>query len=186
MGGGLVSAFFTREASSPPSEVVKNLVSGAMISSPWLDIHYPIPRSIAVPVLRAALYLFPRLHLPLGPLSDNLSRDKQLCEAIRQDPLSSTHVHVRCLLGPLAGGPEIVEQDYTRWPEHLPLLICHGTGDKVTQWAMSERLYQNLKKAGRSVRFVSFEGFYHEGFFEPGEDKLKFAGAFWEYVWMTG
>lgn len=185
MGGGLVAGFFTRDASSPPGEDVKSLVSGAMLSSPWLDIHYPIPRSIAVPVLRAALYMFPRLHLPLGPLSDDLSRDKQLCEANRQDPLSSTHVHVRCLLGPLAGGPRIVEEEYTRWPKRLPLLICHGTGDKVTQWAMSERLYQNLKKSDRSVRLVSFEGFYHEGFFEPGEDKLKFARAFWECVLVT-
>lgn len=185
MGGGLVSAFFTRDADSPPSEDIKQLVSGAMLSAPWLDIHFPIPSTLATVLLRPLLYLFPRLRLPLGPMSDDLSRDAQLCEANRQDPLSSTNVHVRCLLGPLAGGPKIVQEEYKRWPEHLPLLICHGTGDRVTQWAFSERLYQNLKKEGRPVRLVTFEGFYHEGFFEPEEDKVKFASAFWKYVIIT-
>ncbi|WFD24157.1 acylglycerol lipase [Malassezia equina] len=179
MGGGLVAGFFTRDPSMPPGDDVKQMLSGAMMSAPWLDIHYPVPRSIAVPVLRTLLNIFPRLSLPLGPLSNDLSRDAELCEANRRDPLSSTYVHLRCLLGPLGGGLKVVQEEYKRWPEHLPLLICHGTGDRVTQCEKSARLYHNLKALNRSVRFVSFEGFYHEGFFEPGEDKLKFARAFW-------
>lgn len=185
MGGGLVAGFFTRDPSMPPGDDVKQMLSGAMMSAPWLDIHYPIPRSIAVPLLRTLLNIFPRLALPLGPLSNDLSRDAELCEANRRDPLSSTYVHLRCLLGPLGGGLKVVQEEYKRWPEHLPLLICHGTGDRVTQCDKSARLYHNLKALNRSVRFVSFEGFYHEGFFEPGEDKLKFARAFWEYVHVT-
>ena len=72
--------------------------------------------------------------------------------------------------------------DYRRWPERLPLLICHGTGDKVTRWDCSKKLFDNLKGMGRPVQLVSFTDFYHEAIFEPGQDKVLFAQTLVDWV----
>lgn len=186
MGGGLVTAFFTRDTAEGPAAEVKGMISGVMASAPWYDIHFPIPTWLAGPLLRGALWGLPRLHLALGPPSWNLSRDSELCEALRKDPLSNCDVHVRCLLGPLTGGPRIVSDDYKRWPESLPFLICHGTGDKVTRWDSSKALFDNMSAIGRHVTLRSFDGYYHEAMFDPGDAKFKFTQAFVEYVFELG
>ena len=182
MGGGITAAFFTRDPASPPEEEVKQLVSGAILMSPWLDIHFPIPTSVGIPVMRSVLRWFPTIKLPLGPPSKDLCRESAVVQDARVNPLSSCYVHVRGLYGPLSGGPQIVAEDYRRWPERLPLLICHGTGDKVTRWDCSKKLYDHLKGLGRSVQLVSFTGFYHEAIFEPGQDKVLFAQTLVDWV----
>lgn len=182
MGGGLVTGFFTRPAHEAPSAEVKALVAGALVSAPWYDVFFPVPTTVAGPILGGVLSVLPRLHLQLGPASSSLSRDEKLCAAVREDPLCDSHVLLRCLHDPLRNGPRMVKSDYKRWPADLPFLICHGTGDRVTQWKCSKALYENMKADGRHVALASFEGFYHEAMFEPGEDKLKFTKKLVEYV----
>ena len=185
MGGGISSGFFTREPTSPPAEDVKRLVSGVLLLSPWLDIHFPIPTSLSIPIVRNVLHWLPRIMLPLGPSASDLSRNPNVVRDVKMNPMSSCYVYVRCLYGPLSGGPKIVSEDYKRWPEWLPLLICHGTGDKVTRWDCSKQLYENLKGLGRSVKLMSFKGLYHEALFEPGQDKVLFGRALVEYVFLV-
>lgn len=182
MGGGLTAGFFTRPPGTGPSEEVKRLVSGAMLSSPWLDIHFPIPTPIAVPVLRFVLAIFPRFRLPLGPASNELSRDPLICEAARNDPLCDNYVYTRGLYDPLMNGPKVVSKDYKNWPKDLPVIVAHGTGDAVTKWSYSKTLCDNLKASGCNVTFRSFDGYYHEAFHEPGELKIHFANGYLEYV----
>lgn len=182
MGGGISLAFFTREAGSGPSEETMAMVSGVMLSSPWLDIHFPIPTTYAVPVLECVLSWLPELKVQLGPPTNNLCRDPLVCESARMDPLCSSYVYARCLLDPLRGGPRMVASEFRNWPEHLPLLVCHGTGDKVTQWACSDRLCKNLTEIGRQATLRTFDGFYHEGLHEPGEDKIRYANAYIDWL----
>lgn len=43
----------------------------------------------------------------------------------------------------------------------IPLLIAHGTRDKVFAWDQAKTLYEQLHKAGYPVRFVSFSAGNH-------------------------
>lgn len=178
MGGGISTAFFTREPGKGPAEDVKKMISGVMISAPWLDIHFPIPTWFSVPLMRGVLTLIPRFSFPLGPPSSTLSRDPVVCEGIRKDPLFDSYVYSRGLLDPLRGGPQIVAKDYQRWPEGLPLVAMHGTGDLVTKWSCTKELCDKLKAMGRPVTFRSFEGYYHELLHEPGDLKVDVANAY--------
>lgn len=182
MGGGISAAFFTRDPAGEPAAEVKQLVSGVILMSPWLDIYFPIPTNVAIPVMRTVLRCMPNIKLPLGPAHKALSREERVVQEAKVHPLANNYVHVRCLLDPLSGGPKIVSEDYKLWPEDLPMLICHGTGDKVTRWDCSKKLYENLRAMGRHVRLFSFTGFYHEAIFEPGEDKSIYAKAIARYV----
>ncbi|WFD43481.1 acylglycerol lipase [Malassezia psittaci] len=182
MGGGLTAGFFTRPAGSVPSEEVKNLVSGAMLSSPWLDIHFPIPPALGAWLMRGVLAVAPRCRLPLGPPSDKLSRDPLVCEAVRKDPLCDSFVHTRGLYDPLTQGPKVVTHAYKLWPKDLPVIIAHGTGDGVTKWSCSKQLHENLQKIGRKSTFKSFDGYYHEAFHEPGDLKRDFTNAYIDWL----
>lgn len=182
MGGGISVGFFTRPPGSGPSEEVKKMVKGVILSAPWLDIHFPINTWLAGQLMGSALALYGRLRMPLGPRAETLSRDPAVTEWVRNDPLCDTNVYTRGLYDPLINGPKLVSQDYKRWPEHLPLMVMHGSGDLVTKWSSSEQLCKNLKAIGRPATFKSFDGLYHEMLFEPGGADVEVANAMVDFI----
>ena len=178
MGGGISSAFLTRDAGAGPSRELMGLVLGVMLSAPWLDIHFPIPSWLGSYIMTGVLALFPRIRIPLGPTANELSRDPEVVREIRRNPLHNNYVYTRGLYDPLSGGPKIVSQDYHKWPEHVPLLIAHGTGDVVTRADASETLVRHLREIGRDAEYAPFAGYYHELLYEPGDYKIKVADTY--------
>jgi len=52
---------------------------------------------------------------------------------------------------------------YKNWPKNLPLLIVHGTGDRVTDCSASEEFVNKVNAGGaKDAQFKSFDGFFHE------------------------
>ncbi|WFD35404.1 acylglycerol lipase [Malassezia cuniculi] len=182
MGGGISAGFVTRDAGAGPTEKALSMVSGVMLSAPWLDIFFPIPLAIRTFVMRTMLAIFPRLRIPLGPAAKELSRDPQVIETIRSEPMHNNYVYTRGLFDPMSSGPKIVSQDYVKWPERVPLIVIHGTGDKVTRADCSEKLVENLKSIDRDAEYVPMEGYYHELMHEPGDDKIKVVDTYIEWL----
>ncbi|WFD35405.1 acylglycerol lipase [Malassezia cuniculi] len=180
MGGGISAGFFTRDYGTGPAEETKSKISGVLLSAPWLDIHNPIgvPTSIAGVVSSALLTVFPRMRNFIGLKHEDLCRDPEIVEHIRREPIHSYWVYGRGLLDPLRNGPRIVTHDYVKWPENLPLLIVHGTADRITRYDCSEKLVARIKAMGRDAELVTLPGFYHQLMHEPGDDKIKAANAF--------
>ena len=178
MGGGISAGFFTRDSGEGPSEEVLRRVSGVMLSAPWLEIHFPLSLAVRASAMKAVLSFFPRIRIPLGPAAKELSRDPEVIATIRREPMHNNYVYTRGLYDPMVLAPEVVERKYVNWPQRVPLLIVHGTGDLVTRADYSERLVERLKGRGCDAEYVPFEGYYHELLFEPGEDKIKVADAF--------
>jgi alpha-beta hydrolase superfamily lysophospholipase len=52
----------------------------------------------------------------------------------------------------------------------LPLLILHGTGDKIIDPDVSRTLHQRAKAADKDLRL--YPGLYHDLFHEPGHDQV--------------
>lgn len=66
----------------------------------------------------------------------------------------------------LINGAALVSTDYVNFPHTLPVLICHGEGDKVTDHDASQELAEKLKQQGvKDVEFKSYEGYYVRLFF---------------------
>ena len=54
----------------------------------------------------------------------------------------------------------------------IPVLVQHGTGDKITSHKASKEFADRAKKAGKNVVFKEWEGLYHELHNELEKDQI--------------
>jgi len=136
-----------------------DLADGLILSSPALDSDYaPILKKIA-PLLGDLLPTFPTVHLD----RDYLSHDKDYVEDAKEDRLN---FHGRM---PARTGSELLRV-MSRIEENghaldLPILLVHGTADKICDPEASCAFYNRLKSRDKTLAL--FDEFYHETFNEP-------------------
>ncbi|HEY7047290.1 MAG TPA: lysophospholipase [Jatrophihabitantaceae bacterium] len=135
---------------------------GAVISAPALDV------SAADPVRRAASGLLSRLTPNLGVLKldpATISRDPDVVRDYQTDPLN--------YLGKMRArtGAETLRTVQRMQPRlealKLPLLVLHGTADKLVPPAATDFLEQHVGSTDLTVK--RYEGGYHESHNEPGK-----------------
>ncbi|KAM5537990.1 hypothetical protein V8D89_008466 [Ganoderma adspersum] len=135
MGGGLALAFAARVAA--PSTRLRS-------------------RAPAQFIARMVGKLFPMLLVPAPVNSDQiLTHDNAVNEAAEKDPLCPQTVSLVALETVLGGCERVLRQGYKRWPQNLPLLIVHGTADKVTSYAASRECFSQVE--AQDKEFKSFE-----------------------------
>lgn len=97
-----------------------------------------------------------------------ISRDAAVVEAYRSDPLVY-HGKTRVRLGmELINAMERLRPQLDRIK--LPVLILHGTDDRLSEPAGSDMLYDRAGSADKT--YQRYEGFYHEVFNEPGKEQV--------------
>ncbi|RPD57958.1 lysophospholipase [Lentinus tigrinus ALCF2SS1-7] len=158
MGGALSLAFVTRK-SEPPTQESVSLVSGVVATSPFLRQTQPIPRILSY-VLKLMSVLFPRIVFPLPADTDDYTHDDAVNEHIANDPFcmqKGTFKHVHDML---TGGEDLIRTSYQQWPEHIPVLIVHGTGDKIASCEGAQEFYEKLPAIDKT--FFPIPDAYHE------------------------
>lgn len=165
MGGNAVLNFALRN---------KPAVAGIIATSPWIQLAFK-PPSIKVWAGRLVNRLTPTLSLANELATQYLSRDPAVVKAYNEDPL----VHRKITAG---GGVVLLGMaqnlDKTVAELGVPLLITHGSGDKITSHAAS---YAFAMRAKGDVTFREWPGMYHELHNEPEKDVyLNFL-----YSWMV-
>jgi len=63
------------------------------------------------------------------------------------------------------GGKKLLDEDYVRFPQSLPLLILHGDADKITSHDASKKFVEKIEANDKT--FSSYAGGYHELANEP-------------------
>jgi len=170
MGGGMSLAFVTREQ-PPPSPDTVQLLSGVILSSPFLAQTNPAPKLLRWLGEKAALVL-PNLLYP-APLDDNdLSHDPAINQAAGKDPMLKKKGSLRGLADMLGVGEDLVVKDYKNWPKQLPCLILHGTEDKIASCKAVEEFYSKLDAQDKKLSL--YPNGYHELVNEPEGVKEKF------------
>ena len=116
---------------------------------------------------RLASVLFPRLRLArMG--GRNVSRDPATVAQFRDDPLV---FHGRF---PVRTGAEILRGGGLARAEfeklHVPLLILHGTADRVAAVEASQELFQRAGATDKMLRL--YPGLYHEVLNEPEREQV--------------
>ncbi len=100
--------------------------------------------------------------------ADALSRDKAIVDAYVQDPL----VYRGKISARL--GAEIIKATQKLLQQMpkicLPILIMHGTADRLSDPIGSETLYQRVSSPQKTLKL--YDGFYHEIFNEPGHEQV--------------
>ncbi|KAI1791119.1 Alpha/Beta hydrolase protein [Ganoderma leucocontextum] len=158
MGGGLALGFAAR-AAAPSTQESISLLSGIVATSPLLVQASPAPCPVRF-IARLVGKAFPMLLVPTPVSSDTLTHDKAANEAAEKDPLCSQTVSLVALDSVLGGCGQVLLQGYKHWPRNLPLLIVHGTADKVTSDAASQEFF--FKVEVQDKEFKPFEDAYHE------------------------
>jgi alpha-beta hydrolase superfamily lysophospholipase len=142
-------------------------IRGLILSAAALRIAdnvFPVLRKLA----RLMSRVWPRLRLVrLG--SRMLSRDPQVVADFRSDPLV---YHGKF---PVRTGAEILDaaQGIQGQMESIevPLLILHGTGDRITDPRGSWELYTRARSADKTLRL--YQGLYHDLLHEPEWGKIS-------------
>ena len=113
--------------------------------------------------------LVPAMTLQSGLDAAAVSRDVAIVEAYRKDPL----VHYSTSLGFGKAALNAIDLCFARARDFpAPLLIMHGTGDKITYFSGSEDFAKLVSEAGRDVTLRLWSELYHEIHNEPEKEEV--------------
>jgi len=158
MGGGIVALY-----SIERDPAVKGLVLSAPSVKVSDDIS-PFLQKVSG-VLSVIAPKLPAVKLE----SAAISKDPQVVEAYDNDPLNYRG-------GILARtGSELLKstRQISSWASSitLPILIMHGTADKLADMSGSEMLYEKVSSQDKTLKL--YEGLYHEILNEPEQEQVK-------------
>jgi len=158
MGGNVVLNYVLRR---------KPEIAGVIASSPWLKLAFEPPK-FEVTLGRLVNNIFPGFTQSTKLDSTAISRDKKVVEAYDNDPLVHDKISARFFVEMYAAAAWALEHASEM---KLPLLIFHGTEDRLTSPEGSKQFAEKVKGNGT---FKLWNGLYHETHNEPEkEDVLK-------------
>jgi acylglycerol lipase len=151
MGGNLVINYALRK---------KPAIKGVISSSPWLKLAFEPPAG-KVKLAKIVNGIFPSLTQSSNLDVSAISRDTAVVNAYKNDHLVHDKISSNMFLSVHESGLWALEHAQ-EFP--LPLLLFHGTADKLTSYKASEEF---SKKVKGNITFKTWDGFYHEPHNEP-------------------
>ena len=131
-------------------------VDGVIATSPHLSD--PPVSPILVTLSRALSTVWPTFSMDAGLDNTSISRDPNVVQDFLDDPLRHGKGTAR-LSTELSGA--VVDTNATAASFQPPLLIIHGTADRLTDPEASRRFYEKVTSSNKT--FIAYEGGYHEG-----------------------
>jgi alpha-beta hydrolase superfamily lysophospholipase len=141
-------------------------LTGAVILSPLIQVAVRVPAHKLM-VARWGARFAPRLRLGNGINPAALSRDPEVGRAYAADPLVNRLVSVRWFNEAVHSMTEVMAlAEQIR----LPLLVMHGTEDKLASVEATRQLFARVGSADKELAI--YPGFYHELFNEPEKEEV--------------
>jgi len=104
----------------------------------------------------------------IGLNASDISRDPEVVNAYVNDPEVYTGKTTARLAAEMLRGMEIVQKDAGKIT--LPLLLVHGSEDKLVDPDASQMLYDTVSSEDKTLIF--YDGYYHEVFNDPEKEKV--------------
>lgn len=168
--GGVISCAYALEH--------QDILAGFVCESFAYEV--PVP-ALALTLLKGIDWLAPRFGV-LDLDDDGFSRDPKFVESMKADPLV---VHTK--------GPTHTVAEMSRANDYLteafvkmkmPILIMHGTEDKVTLPHGSQVFYDSASSADKTIRL--YEGYVHDLFNDEGREVVMAEVLQWIDAHMPG
>ncbi len=139
-------------------------IRGAIASAAGL--HTPLTQQkIKMLLVQTLSRWLPRLALPSGLDANLISRDREVVERYKTDPLVHGWVTLRMAQATIPA----IEYVFQNASEiQVPLLLLHGTADQLTFSSGSQALAERVTTA----KLVLFEGLAHELHHEPEKEQV--------------
>lgn len=156
MGGNLVLNYALRK---------KPDVAGIISSSPWLKLAFE-PPAFQVKLAKVVNGIFPAFTQSSKLDVTAISRDAAIVNAYKNDKLVHDKISSNMFLSVHQSGLWALEhaQEFS-----LPLLLFHGTADRLTSYKASHEFSQKVKS---DITFKLWEGLYHEPHNEPEKQEV--------------
>jgi acylglycerol lipase len=110
--------------------------------------------------------IVPNLILSNGININGISRNMQVINDYRNDPLIHNKVSVQLGLDIISSGIYALENSQYIT---VPMIVFHGKNDGLTSYSASQKLVQN---SGPNIKFIGFDDAYHEIHNEPEKVEL--------------
>jgi acylglycerol lipase len=126
----------------------------------------PAP-DFALAVIKGISHLAPHAHV-LRLKIDDFSRDPNVVKAMWEDPFVADEVQPTQTVAEMVRGDERLDREFPLIT--LPVLIMHGTDDKVTKPSGSQKFYDNAGSQDKTLKF--YKGHYHDLLNDVGKETV--------------
>lgn len=131
-------------------------IKGIIVSAPVLRLVKP-PGRVETGMVELFSHLCPRLTTSNRVPFEYLSHDKELIRETKDDKYSQRILSFR-LFTEMAGGMKYALENAAEID--IPVLLLHGTGDKVTDVSGTSDFYDKVTFGDKEIKL--YEGLYHE------------------------
>lgn len=132
------------------------------------DFAFQVPApSIAIAALRGLSHIAPHLGV-LTLKNEDFSRDPAVVAALNADPLIAGETQPAATIAALARADDRLHDEFGKIT--LPLLIMHGTDDRVTVCHGSEYFHAHAGSADKTLRL--YQGHYHDLLADTGKEDV--------------
>jgi acylglycerol lipase len=154
--GGVVSCVYTLDN--------QDQIAGLICE----DFAFQVPApDFAIAVVKGISHLAPHAHV-LKLHNEDFSRDPKVVKAKNEDPLIANEVQPTKTVAELARADERLKREFPLIK--LPVLILHGTADKVTKPSGSQEFYDKAGSKDKTLKL--YEGYYHDLLNDIGKEQV--------------
>jgi len=156
MGGNVVINYALRRDSN---------LKGIIVTSPFLRLAFT-PPGWKIFLGKLLQKIVPSITMGNEVDVESLSRDKNEVELYRNDPLVHDKVSPNYSIVFMETGEWAIENANKI---NIPMLLMHGTGDKLTSWKASEEFRD---KGNKNIDLYLYKDAYHELHNEPVKNEI--------------
>ncbi len=130
-------------------------ILGVISTSPWLRLYKP-PAGFILKIANLLRRFSPRIPLSNGLFTKYISRDPQVVKDYQTDPLIHPRITPKLFFSLNDSGEFILQNKHKI---NLPLLLMHGTGDRITS---SKASTEFVSYTSDKTTLKLWKGAYHE------------------------
>ncbi len=132
------------------------------------DFAYKVPApDAALAFLKGVSHVAPHAHV-FKLKNEDFSRDPAVVAALNADPLIANEKQPSETMAELVRADQLLAKSFQQIT--LPILILHGTGDKVTKPSGSQEFYEKAGSSDKTLKL--YDGHYHDLLSDIGKEKV--------------
>lgn len=139
LGGLLVASYLAK--------MVSREISGAILSSPWLELAITIPK-LKYRLASALKPIFPTMTFSNEIDANELANNPAVGEKYVQDPLVHNRISARLFFDIESGAKNVFEKASRI---NLPILLCHGNADAIISSSGTKKFAEMLSSAEMKI-----------------------------------
>ncbi|KAI8594328.1 Alpha/Beta hydrolase protein, partial [Dissophora ornata] len=160
---------------------LRTKLSGLIASAPLVLAGAPTrPSNFTVSFAGAVSKVAPSLRIPVNLSSKLISRDPKEVSKYDADPLVHGYGTTKGLFDMLSNGKALLTSRYQEITPDVPLLICHGTKDGLTDQQASKDFFDKVQVNDKEYKI--YEDHYHELHNEPEIDRKVVIDYYIEWI----